>query len=108
MAKCVSGREKKFYNPDKPIPIKAEDEEKFERIQEIHRRWDHASYYEMITVSDLMFVEDNQGVKKPMFVHTDVCTKFVTGVVMSGKDKTDCMDAIIGVEDDYKIEGHRM
>ena len=55
---------------------------------------------EKITIADLMFVEDNLGVKKPLFVHTDVCMKFVTGVVMSSKEKADCMDAIIAVKDD--------
>ena len=40
-------------------------------------------------------------------MHADVCTTFVTGVVMS-KDKTDCMDDIIMVKDDYKIKRRRM
>ena len=61
-----------------------------------------------ITVADLMYVEGNRGVQKPLLLHTDVCTKFVTGVVMSGKDKTDCIDAIIAVKDDCKIKGQRM
>ena len=164
-AKCFVGRETKFYNPIKPKAIQAEKEETMTTIQGIHRKWDHASYNEMvrlyayvpeefvnislddlklwkeiygdfctgciegamkehpkykstkplisevpgkINVADLMFVENNQNVKKPLYVQVDVCTKYVTGVAMHDKTKQECNEAIIAVKNDYAIKGHKM
>jgi hypothetical protein len=46
-AKCFAGRETKFYNPNAPKTIKVEDEVILERIQGIHRKYDHASHHEL-------------------------------------------------------------
>ena len=164
-AKCFTGKETKFYNPNKPKAVKAEDEATLEMIQGIHRKYDHASHNEMerlfycvpnefvgitlqdlkkwkemkgdfctgciegamkehpkykstkplvsdipgkINVANLMFVETNQDGKQPLYVQVDVCTKYVTGVGMTSRKKSECTDAILAVKDDYAIKGRRM
>jgi hypothetical protein len=59
-------------------------------------------------VADLLFVEMNQDGKKPLYVQVDVCTKYVSGVVMTSHKKSKCTDAILAVKDDHEIKGHRM
>mmetsp|Transcript_10011 Transcript_10011/g.14439 ORF Transcript_10011/g.14439 Transcript_10011/m.14439 type:complete len:170 (+) Transcript_10011:426-935(+) len=143
--------------------MKAEDEEKLEKIQGIHRKYGHASYNELVRLfygapneflgitlddlkmwkkrdfctgcivgamkehpkykstklliadvpskineADLMFIETNQDGKQPLYVQMDVCTKYVTGVGMNSRKKSECMDAILAVKDDYAIKGCRM
>ena len=46
-AKCFAGKEKKFYNPNKPKAVKVADEATLEMIQGIHRNYDHASHNEL-------------------------------------------------------------
>ena len=164
-AKCFVGREKKFYDPTKPKVVNVEQEEVMNKIHSVHRKWDHASYNEMVrlysyvpeefigiclddlkkwkeiygdfctgclegamkehpkykstkplvsqvpgkvNVADLMFVENNQNAKKPLYVQVDVCTKYVTGVAMSEKTKQECHETIIAVKNDYAYKGHKM
>ena len=38
-AKCFAGKETKFYNPNKPKGIKAEDEATLENIQDIYHKY---------------------------------------------------------------------
>jgi hypothetical protein len=40
-----------------------------------------------ITVGNIMFVETKQTVKKPLLVHMDVKTKFITGVPLKKNEK---------------------
>jgi hypothetical protein len=61
-----------------------------------------------VNVADLMFVETNQSAKQPLYVQVDVCTKYVTGVGMKSRKKSECTDAILAVKDDYAIKGRRM
>jgi len=164
-AKCFAGRETKFYNPDAPKTIKVEDDVILERVQGIHRKYDHASHHELerlfycvpeefanitlpdlkrwketmgdfctgciegamkehpkykstkplvsdipgkVNVADLMFVETNQDAKQPLYVQVDVCTKYITGVGMTSRKKSECTDAILAVKNDYAIKGRRM
>ena len=61
-----------------------------------------------INVVDLMFVENNQNAKKPLYVQVDVCTKYVTGVAMNDKTMQECHETIIAVKNDYANKGHKM
>ena len=47
--KCFA-RKEKFYNLKKPIVSESQNQDKMNRIQEIHRKWDHASYNELINL----------------------------------------------------------
>jgi hypothetical protein len=164
-AQCFAGREKKIYNPSQIALIDLEDEEIIKKVQNVHRKWGHASYKEMvclfyyapsefegvtmddldqwknksgdfctgciegamkehakykstkpllsavpgqINVGDLMFVEDNQNIKKPLYVQVDVCTKYVTGVVMNSRKEVDCTTSIITMQAHYYVKGCRM
>ena len=53
-----------------------------------------------------MFVETNQDGKQPLYVQVDVYTKYVTGVGMTSRKKSECTDAILAVKDDYAIKGY--
>jgi hypothetical protein len=46
-AKCFAGKGTKFYNPNKPKGIKAEDEATLEIIQDIYHKYNHASHNEL-------------------------------------------------------------
>jgi hypothetical protein len=41
-------------------------------------------------------------------LQVDVCTKFVTAVVMNNKKESECTDAILAVKDDYELKGRKM
>jgi hypothetical protein len=70
---------------------------------------EHAKYKStkllVSTVPGQVNVGDNQNIKKPLYVQVDVCTKYVTGVVMNSQKKVDCTTAIIAVQTDYNIKG---
>ena len=144
-----------------PTTSESKDQNKMNRIQEIHRKWNHASYNELINlyesapsefkellkedikiwkeefgdfctgciegamkehakfksskplvldipgnvnVADIMFVENNQDSKKPLYIQVDVCTKYVTGVVMNSRKENECTNAILAVQNDYAIK----
>ena len=59
-------------------------------------------------VGDIMYVENAQGVKKPLYVQVDVCTKLVTGVAMKNKTEDECKSAILAVKTDYGLKGREM
>jgi hypothetical protein len=53
-------------------------------------------------------VENAQGVKKPLYVQVDVCTKLVTVVAMKNKTEDECKSAILAVKTDYGLKGGEM
>jgi hypothetical protein len=59
-------------------------------------------------VDDIMYVENSQRVKKPLYVQVDDCTKLVTGVVMKNKSEEKCTSAILAVKTDYGVKGGEM
>jgi len=54
-----------------------------------------------VTVGDIMFVEGLKNVKKPLMIHVDVCTKFVTGIPLKDKSEEICTSAIMQVKAVY-------
>jgi hypothetical protein len=43
---------------------------------------------------DIMYVDNAQGVKKPLYVQVDVFTKLVTGLAMRNKTEDECKSAM--------------
>ncbi len=52
---------------------------------------------------DIMYVENAEGVNKPLYLQVDVCTKLVTGVAMKNKTEEECTSAILAVKTDYVV-----
>ncbi len=61
-----------------------------------------------INMADILFIKTNQDSKHPLYVQVDVCNKYVTGVIMTNRTKTECTDAILAVNYDYAIKGRCM
>ncbi len=56
-----------------------------------------------VTVGDIMLVEMKDNRKKPLLIHTDVCTKLISGQELEDKSGDECTRAIINIKNDYFI-----
>jgi hypothetical protein len=52
-----------------------------------------------VTVGDIMFVELKDNHKQPLLIHTDVCTKLITGKELESKSTKELMRA--NIKNDY-------
>jgi hypothetical protein len=53
---------------------------------------------EDVTVGDIMIVEGLKNTKKPLMIHVDVCSKFITGVPLKDKSEQVCTNAIFQIK----------
>jgi hypothetical protein len=61
-----------------------------------------------VTVGDIMFVEMKDNRKKPLLIHTDVCTKLISGQELEDKSGDECTRAIINIKNDYFIHDRNL
>jgi hypothetical protein len=47
------------------------------------------------TVGDIMFVELKDNHNQPLLIHTDVCTKLITGIELENKSSKELIKAIV-------------
>ena len=56
-----------------------------------------------VTVGDIMFVEMKDNRKQPLLIHTDVCTKLITGQELGSKSGEECTKGILNIKHDYSL-----
>jgi len=59
-------------------------------------------------VGDIMFVELKDNRKQPLLIHTDVCTKMITGKELESKSTEELTKAISNIKNDYLLYNRTM
>jgi hypothetical protein len=61
-----------------------------------------------ITVGNILFVELNDNVKKPLLVYVDVNTKLIKGMPLLNKTGEECTKGLLDTKSDYQMQGRMM
>jgi hypothetical protein len=54
-----------------------------------------------VTVGDIMLIEMNKNLKKPLMIHVNVHSKFFMGVPLRVRNEESCMDAVMQIKELY-------
>ena len=59
-------------------------------------------------MGDIMFVKLKDNRKQPLLIHTDVCTKMITGKELESKSTKGLRKAISNIKNDYLLYNRTM